>query len=613
MSMWKLSLGVEYLGRSKTAFRVWAPRVQKMSVRIIENTGNRDIPMEQEADGYFSCKVNNVPSGARYFYLLNGETERPDPVSRFQPEGVHGPSMVVDAAEFKWRDQNWKGIPLSKLIFYELHVGTFTPTGTLESAMERIPYLKQLGITAIELMPVAQCPGVRNWGYDGVSLFAVSHAYGGPAALKKFVQAAHAAGISVCLDVVYNHLGPEGNYLHDFGPYFTKKYRTPWGDAINYDGPDAKPVREFFIANALSWVCEFHIDSLRLDAVHGIFDSSSPHILQELNDRVKSEAKKLGRKVILIAESELNDPVLIRPKKKSGYGLDAQWSDDFHHAVHSVLTQEKRGYYADYGRLEDIAKAVKSSFVYDGKYSQFRQKKYGKSTRGIPGEQFVTNIQNHDQVGNRAYGDRFHLLISFNAQKVAAALLLMTPATPLIFMGQEYGETNPFQYFVDHGDAQLAKNVWEGRKAEFQSFGWTDIPNPQDQKAFQKSKLNWKLIDRGKHSQLLCLYQDLIRLRGKIPELARLNRKGLRVYVNEEAGWLAIEYPFGVPGAGVGVVVSVSKKEQVLRLPFRACGHFSVLLDTEDEKYGGKLKCEFRSISKDVTLAPEQAVVGKIQ
>ena len=612
--LWKLDLGATYLGEGTVRFKVWAPRAKEMSVKLLRPGDVRTLPMDRNKDGYFSCSADHALPGEQYFYVLDGGTHRPDPCSRFQAGGIHGPSTVIDPAAFSWTDSHWKGIALSDLILYEIHVGTFTPAGTFEAITPHLTHLKELGITAVELMPIAQFPGKRNWGYDGVDLFSVHNTYGSPETLKKFVDACHQAGIAVCLDVVYNHLGPEGNYLHDFGPYFTQRYHTPWGDAVNFDGSQNAEVRNFFISNALYWVTEYHIDALRLDAAHMIFDQSQLHILAELNTRVKQEAEKLGRTVLVIGESDINDPVLIRTRAEGGYELDGQWSDDFHHSLHTVLTGEKRGYYKDYSSLEDVAKAIKSGFVYDGKHSAFRGHAYGKPAGGIPGEKFIVCVQNHDHIGNRGYGDRLSTQISFAAYKAAAALLLMSPATPMLFMGEEYGEHQPFHYFVDHSNAALVKEVVSGRRAKCAAFDWHDVPNPTEDKVFLTSKLNWSLLAKREHQCLFRLYQDLIRFRHSIPGLSRLNRKDFRVYAYELAGWIAIEYPFAINGAGLGVIVSFSKETREAELPFQQCGSFEVLIDTNDIGYGGtKIKGPAQTAASKVTLQGEHALVGKIK
>ncbi len=498
----------------KKVFKVWAPNCHTVDLKILNRKFPQPIPMKKSGNEYFSVLVPGVKARDQYFFILDQIKERPDPKSRFQPKGVHGPSAVTAPQSFKWTDGKWKGLPFEDLIFYELHTGTFTPEGTFRAVIEKIPYLKKLGITCIEIMPVAQFPGKRNWGYDGVNLFAVQNSYGGPDELKRLVNACHRAGLAVCLDVVYNHFGPEGNYLRDFGPYFTKKYHTPWGEAVNFDGPESREVRRFIIENALYWVTEFHFDALRLDAIHSIFDRSKKHILQEVKERVEAQAKKLKRNIYVIAESDLNDSRIIRPKRQKGYGLDGQWSDDFHHAVHAYLTGERNGYYQDFGHLADIAKALQSGFVYDGKRSRFRKKRHGNKVSDLNPRKLVVCIQNHDQVGNRAFGEMIGSLIPFEKQKLAAVLLLLSPNTPLIFMGQEYGEQAPFQYFIDHEDPDLIRAVREGRKREFLSFGWKSIPDPASVKTFSASKLKWKL-NQKRHKEMLGFYQDLIAFRKK--------------------------------------------------------------------------------------------------
>jgi maltooligosyltrehalose trehalohydrolase len=410
--------------------------------------------------------VQGVKPGTRYFYRLDGNTERPDPASKFQPEGVHGPSQVIDP-HFVWEELHWSGIPFSHYVLYELHVGTFTAQGTFDAIVPHLDELKDLGITSIEIMPVAQFPGDRNWGYDGVYPGAVQNSYGGPEGLKRLIDACHQRGLAVTLDVVYNHLGPEGNYLCDFGPYFTDRYHTPWGAAINFDGPDSDAVRRFFIENALSWVTEFRLDALRLDAVHGIFDFSALHFLQELAAAVHEQAERLNRRIYVIAESDLNDVRLVSSPELGGYGLDAQWNDDFHHALHTLLTGERTGYYEDFGRIQDLAKAFAEGFVYSGAYSPARRRRHGNTSKDLAADRFVVCAQNHDQVGNRLKGDRLSALVSFEGLKLAAAVVLLSPFIPLLFMGEEYGETAPFPYFVSHSDPDLIEVVRRGRRAEF--------------------------------------------------------------------------------------------------------------------------------------------------
>jgi maltooligosyltrehalose trehalohydrolase len=525
---WKLQLGAN-ISKDGVRFRVWAPRVSSISVRVVgESEG---ISMEPEEKGYFSTFIRGLRPGARYSYLLNGEPLRPDPVSRFQPEGVHGPSEVIDPSQFKWEDQDWKGIPPEEMILYEIHTGTFTKQGTFEGIIPFIDYLKNdLGITAIELMPVGQFPGERNWGYDGVYLYAPQNSYGGPTGLKHLINACHRKGLAVILDVVYNHLGPEGNYLNDYGPYFTDRYKTPWGPAVNFDGSESDGVRKFIIDNALYWVTEYHIDGLRIDAIHGIFDFSAKPILYEIREAVHRQSKRLGRQILVIAESDLNDVRVINPPSKGGYGVDAQWNDDFHHCLHALLTGERNGYYQDFGDLDQLAKALREGFVYSGQYSPYRKRRHGSSSSHISPSKFIIFSQNHDQVGNRAKGDRLSTLVSFEALKLAAGIVLLSSNIPLLFMGEEYGEEAPFQYFISHSDQALIEAVRKGRSEEFTAFQWSGgIPDPQDEVTFLRSKINLDLRHEGKNQTLLQFYETLIKLRKELYPLSFPDKKGLQI------------------------------------------------------------------------------------
>jgi maltooligosyltrehalose trehalohydrolase len=489
----------------------------------------RLIALEPTERGYYQSLVGNVEAGSLYFYRIDGQKERPDPASRFQPQGVHGPSQVV-ASHFSWGDQSWSGLPLKDYIIYELHVGTFTPDGTFDAVIPHLDDLKDLGITAVEIMPVAQFPGSRNWGYDGVDLYAVQNSYGGPEGLKRLIDACHQRGLALILDVVYNHLGPEGNYLADFAPYFTERYRTPWGPAINFDGPDSDEVRDFYIQNALYWITDFHIDALRLDAVHAILDHSPRPFLQELAETVREQAQRLNRKIYLIPESAANDSRLIRSPELGGYGLDAQWNDDFHHSLRVLLTGERRGYYEDYDGLNHFVKAFREGFVYSGEYSPFRRHRHGSSSRDIPAGRFVVFAQNHDQVGNRMLGERLTQLVSFEKLKLAAGAVLLSPFLPLIFMGEEYGETAPFQYFISHSDPELVEAVRKGRREEFAAFGWKEEPpDPQSEATFEGAKLKHDLRHEGHHQVMLRFYWELIRLRKEHPALAQLSKQTLDV------------------------------------------------------------------------------------
>lgn len=514
-----LHLGANYLGDDVCEFVVWAPRHEYLGL-VLERRPELVIPMESESNGYYRARAPNIAPGTRYWYLLSGNQRRPDPASRSQPDGVHGPSEIVDPS-FPWTDQTWINRPLADQILYELHVGTFSPEGTFDAVAARLPYLRSLGVTTIELMPVAQFPGARNWGYDGVSPYAVQNSYGGPTALKRLVDAAHREGLAVALDVVYNHLGPEGNYLREFGPYFTSRHKTPWGDALNFEGPDSDEVRRFFIENALYWVGEFHIDVLRLDAIHAIVDPSARPFVQQLTRAVQETARSLGREAHVIAESDLNDIRVIEPESSGGFGCDAQWSDDFHHALHVSVTGERSGYYQDFQSVTHLAQAFSQGFVYTGQYSTYRRRSHGNSPQGIPPERFVVCAQNHDQVGNRAYGERLSRLVGFESLKLAAGVVLLSPYLPLIFMGEEYGETAPFLYFTSHGDPALIEAVRNGRKAEFAEFSWSaEPPDPQDENTFLRSRLTPRSSWNTEQRLLADFYGELIRLRRESRALA---------------------------------------------------------------------------------------------
>jgi len=517
---WQLDLGARPLGASEVFFRVWAPFAQTVSVRASERQGD-DFPLEKQDFGYFQGTIALSGPGTRYQYILDGEKARPDPASRSQPNGVHNPSEVVAITGFPWTDQNWKGLPLERLILYELHTGTFTQEGTFEAIIPFLDYLaNEVGVTAIELMPIAQFPGTRNWGYDGVYPFAPHNSFGGGQGLKQLVDACHARNLAVILDVVYNHLGPEGNYLGDFGPYFTDRYHTPWGQAINYDGADSDPVRHYFISNARYWITEYHIDALRLDAIHGIFDCRAIHILEELTSAVHQLGEQLGRSVLVIAESDSNDAKVIRHTRDAGYGIDAQWSDDFHHALHALLTHETVGYYEDFGHLDDLSTAFTDGFVYQGQASAFRKRRHGSPTKGCDSSQFIICCQNHDQIGNRPRGNRLSTLVSNAALKVAAASVLLSPNTPLIFMGEEYGETAPFFYFVDHADPHLQATIRDGRQAEYKNFGWLETgPDPNTIDVFERSRVHPGVQTNSKQQAILRWYRRLISLRNQVPAL----------------------------------------------------------------------------------------------
>jgi maltooligosyltrehalose trehalohydrolase len=523
-------------------FTVWAPWAQRMSVRIADQT----YPMTGPTDrGWWSVAVEGAGTGTGYAFLLDDDpTPYPDPRSAWQPDGVHSPSRVVDHKAFPWTDSAWQGSPLSGAVIYELHVGTFTPQGTFDAAVERLPYLSELGITHIELMPVAAFPGQFGWGYDGVALFAVQHHYGGPEGLKRLVDAAHRLGIGVLIDVVYNHFGPVGNYTNKFGPYRTGDHRTPWGEAVNFEGPGSDEVRRFFCDNALMWMRDYHVDGLRLDAVHEFMDRSAIHFMEQLSIEVEVLSSTLGRRLALIAESDLNDPRVVTPREARGYGIDAQWSDDFHHALFTILySGQGKGYYGDFGSFADVAKALTSVFVYDGAFSRYRNRSHGRPAEGLSAHHFLGYIQNHDQVGNRATGDRLEHIVGLARAKVAAGLVLTAPFIPMLFQGEEFAASTSFQYFADHEDGELRKAVSEGRKREFAAFGWKaeDIPDPESPETFQRSKLHWDEIHQGAHAEMLAWVRQLIHLRRRSPSLNDGDLHHVKVSYDERQRWLVME------------------------------------------------------------------------
>src|SRR2546430_1042453 len=568
--------------REDTAtFAVWAPRCRSVDVAI---EGRRREPMAQGADGVFTLTLGDVPPGTRYKYRLDGERFRPDPVSRWQPEGVHGASTVVDPQRFLWTDADFRGHAPGDLVLYELHVGSFTPSGTFEAIIQHLPALADLGVTAIEPMPVAEFPGSRNWGYDGTHLYAPQSTYGGPRGLRRLVDAAHGQGLSVFLDVVYNHLGPEGNYLGEFGPYFTDRYKTPWGSAINFDGPDAEGVRRHFVDNARYWVREFHVDGLRLDAIHSIFDASPVHVLTELADAAREEGHALDRPVHIAAESHDNDRKIVLPPAQGGLGLDTIWSDDFHHAVHSRLTGEKSGYYSDFAGGRGLTRALAEGFAFQGEASQYFGRPRGTKSTDLGGERFTICLQNHDQVGNRAVGDRLSTILPFAAVKAAAALLFAAPALPLLFMGEEYGETSPFQYFTSHLDPALVEAVRKGRTEEFRSFGWEGaVPDPSEPATFLRSRLNHSLAGAPRHRELREYYRRWLALRRSHPVLGSGGKDRARAELDATGSVLTLVRP-GPGGAGVRLVANLTNAPRPFAPP---SAEWRVLLDSEDAPLAG--------------------------
>jgi len=615
--IWRLEFGARPTDGG-VFFRVWAPLAASVAVHVIHPStpsapSARVVPMERDADGIFTAFAEELSPGADYYYEIDQGRRRPDPVSRFQPHGVHDASRIVDPDSFVWTDRDWKGLRLEDLITYELHTGTFTLEGTFAGVIDRLPYLRELGITALELMPVAAFPGSRNWGYDGVCLYAPHVAYGGPTGLKQLVDACHRAGVAVVLDVVYNHLGPEGNYLGEYAPFFTDRYRSPWGEAINFDGPNSDGVRRFFIDNALYWLSEYHIDGLRLDAIHGIFDFSARHILRELADAFHAQARALGRHSWLIAESDLNDSRVINPPEIGGHGLDAQWNDDFHHSLHTLLTEKRHGYFADFGRIEDLRKALAEGFVYDGRRSVYRERRHGISSAANPGRQFVVFNQNHDQIANAAAGTRLSGLVTLEQQKLASIILICAPNLPLLFMGEEFGASSPFDYFTSFTDPALARAVSEGRKREYEPF-FRDraFADPQSPETFAHSRLDWDETARTPHRELLIFHRVLISLRTNNRWLSNCRKDLTRVEFSEVERWIMIERA-DPSGSSAFLFCNLSDQARGLPVP-RAAWDSRLELFTGEQRFGGApttasppsaLDCSHAAI----TLAPFTAAL----
>lgn len=569
--------GARYLGKDQTEFRVWAPFRDKVEV-VFEN--DKTLALQKDEAGYWSGRAKDTAPGDLYQYRLDDELLRPDPASRAQPQGVHGYSQVVAPDSHSWQDADWQPPAISDMLIYEIHPGTFTGEGDFEGVAGKLDHLLDLGVNAIEIMPVAHFPGNRNWGYDGVYPFAVHTAYGGAKGLKRLVDTCHRKGLAVVLDVVYNHMGPEGNYLHDYGPYFTEKYHTPWGAAINFDDARCDPVRAFVLQNARMWFEEFHIDALRLDAVHAIFDNSALHILKEMRRQTDELERESGRRHYLIAESDLNDVRLISDYQSGGFNLDAQWADDFHHSIHALVTGERIGYYSDFGKLEHLAKSFRQGFVYDGAYSEHRKRRIGNDPTHQPPSKFVVAIQNHDQVGNRKTGDRLSQLVNFELQKTAASLLLIAPYVPLLFMGEEYAEDRPFQYFVSHGDADLVQAVRDGRRREFESFDWKgEVPDPQSEETFRRSTLQWDWREDEQKTCMFSLYKALIAMR-KNGVFSSFVKHEISSAIDEKKRLLILRSPDLV------AVINFSDREQVSVLP-EAKAAWKKLLATSDRRWLG--------------------------
>lgn len=600
-----IEIGARVTENGMWRFCVWAPLHNRVTLHIVDPY-QQHIDLEKDEAGYWRSALLELPRGARYLLSNAGGPCRPDPASHSQPEGVHAASEVVDHRLFNWTDAQWKGIALERMVMYELHVGTFTPHGNLSAVEKRLDDLAELGVNTIELMPVAQFPGSRNWGYDGVYPFAVHNTYGGPHALKSLVDCCHRKGIAVILDVVYNHFGPEGNYTAEFAPYCTDRHSTPWGSAVNFDDEYNQGVRNYVIQNALHWITHYHIDALRLDAIHGIFDESRTHILAELATRVKERAGACGRRVYLIAESDLNESRVIRSHEEGGWGLDAQWCDDFHHALHAALTHETHGYYADFGTVECLRKSLRQRYVYSGEFSRFRQRTHGDCAGDLPAGKFIVCAQNHDQVGNRAAGERLSSLAGFQAAKLAAMAVLFSGYIPLLFMGEEYAEDAPFLYFVSHSDPALIKAVREGRCKEFScARRQSAAADPQDEDTFSRSRLQWEKRGQSHHKIMLAFYKELLRLRNDIPVLGVIEKAQVRV--EGQGGIVQILRAHPEKGQVCIMLNCSSGKESA---DFKAHGaEWRTLIDSAHAQWSGDGSLLAETLEKDtrVELVPWQA------
>jgi maltooligosyltrehalose trehalohydrolase len=599
----KRGIGVSFIENGEASVRMWAPEKQK--VELILDQGER-IELNRQEYGYWHITTGKIKQGERYRLSVDGEQPLPDPASASQPDGPHGSSEAIDVSSFNWTDSEWKNIPLKQYIIYELHTGTFSSQGTFEGIKQKLDYLVDLGITAIEIMPVAQFPGTRNWGYDGVYPFAVQNSYGGPDGLKKLVNACHEKGLAVILDVVYNHLGPEGNYLSAFGPYFTNKYHTPWGSAVNFDDAWCDGVRHYFIENVLMWFRDFHIDALRMDAVHAIKDFSPTHILEEIRQYVDKLMVQTGRKHYLIVESDLNDTRLITPVEEGGYGMDAQWIDEFHHSLRVAAGQERHGYYADFEGLEHLAKAYNDAYVYDGIYSSHRKRTFGNKTDKNPGKQFIVFSQNHDQVGNRMLGERTSELVSFEMRKLMAAAVMVSPFIPMLFMGEEYSEPNPFLYFVSHTDPGLVEAVRKGRKAEFSEFhALGEAPDPQSEETFNRSKLQWRLREQEPHATMFKYYKSLIGLRKTNPVLASLERNSVDARADKEAATIILKR--SAVGQHLLCLMNFSKQVQRVETSDGSV-LFKKIFDSAAPEWKGRSNAA-EMLETSVQLQPESIVI----
>ncbi len=591
--------GLEPVKAGHRSFEVWAPAATTVSVQV----DGEVVPMSARADGWWGAEVPHTGAEVDYGFLLDDATEPlVDPRSRRQPTGVHGLSRTFDPSAYTWTDQRWGGRQLAGGIVYELHIGTFTPEGTFAAAIDKLDHLVDIGVSLVEVLPVNGFNGEHNWGYDGVLWYTVQESYGGPAEYQRFVDACHERGLGVIQDVVYNHLGPSGNVLPQFGPYLHDAGESTWGSLLNLDGPDSDPVREYIIDNAVMWLCDYHVDGLRLDAVHALVDHRAEHLLEELSSEVDALSAHLGRPLTLIAESDLNDPKLITPRAAGGYGLTAQWSDDFHHVLHVALTGERIGYYGDFGSMESIAKVYTRAYYHDGTWSSFRGRAHGRpiDTRTTESWRFVVYAQDHDQIGNRAAGDRLTDALGPADLAIAAVMVLTAPFTPMLFMGEEWAASTPWQFFTSHPDQELGEATAKGRFKEFSRMGWDEaiVPHPQDPETFQRSKLDWSETAKGHHSDVLALYRSLAKIRREHPELTDPRFARTKVSFDESERWLLLDR------SGVQIAFNFSDDEH--RVPFLANAP-ELLLGTLD----GIAVEDFGMGACSVTLPPHSAAVIK--
>lgn len=569
---------------------VWAPAARRVEAVLYDDHGStetgRTAMGHGPVEGWWQAAERLPDDAVVYAFSIDGGPPRPDPRSQSQPFGVDGPSRLVDHSAFEWGtgEERWRGVNLEGAALYETHIGTFSTEGTFDGALEHLDHLAGLGVDAIELCPVAEFSGERGWGYDGVDLFAPHHAYGGPDGLKRLVRASHERGLGVVLDVVYNHLGPAGNYLADFGPYFTTRHSTNWGDAVNFDGPGSDEVRRFVLDNALMWFRDYHVDGLRLDAVHAIADDSAVHILEELARATRAAARQRGKPLFLVAESDRNDPRYVRSLDANGLGMDAAWADEFHHALHAVLTGERTGYYEDFGSLDLLAKACRQAWVYTGEYSGHRGRHFGRPPTALGAGGFVVFLQNHDQVGNRARGERIAELCGPARARIGAALTVLSPFVPMLFQGEEWAASAPFQYFTDHSDPALGARVTQGRREEFADFGWgpDDVPDPQDAQTFERSKLDWYELEKEPHAEMLAWYKELLALREAFADVVEPSLGATTTRHDEDEGWLVVER-----GA---LVIAANLARETRRVPCGGEGLSVRLASGAAELHGGELE-----------------------